>query len=177
MTRIALGFKKTEFSMSEKHWWRRRPMWASNACEHQIEVTNIEVKLSTDAYSMANWVGQIMCRQSVTPQVARDKLVALGTCMGKLTHTGKFRLTIGALDLLSQHAKYKVRPDVKLTCEVNLFTNHVMVSVPQRHPFLWWLLNIFSLQTEPYISVLACDDLKVWGLGWPSFTTLHHALL
>jgi hypothetical protein len=28
--------------------------------------------------------------------------------MGKLTHTGKFRLTIGALDLLSQYAKYKV---------------------------------------------------------------------
>ncbi len=41
-------------------------------------------------------------------QVAREKLVALGTCMGKLTHTGKFRLTIGALDILSQHAKYKV---------------------------------------------------------------------
>ena len=40
--------------------------------------------------------------------VARDKLVALGTCMGKLTHTGKFRLTIGALDVISQHAKYKV---------------------------------------------------------------------
>lgn len=41
-------------------------------------------------------------------QVARDKLVGLGTCVGKLTHTGKFRLTIGALDLLSQYAKYKV---------------------------------------------------------------------
>lgn len=42
------------------------------------------------------------------PQVARDKLISLGTCIGKLTHTGKFRLTIGALDILSQHAKYKV---------------------------------------------------------------------
>ena len=40
--------------------------------------------------------------------VARDKLVALGVCVGKLTHSGKFRLTIGALDLLSQHAKHKV---------------------------------------------------------------------
>ena len=42
-------------------------------------------------------------------QVARDKLVHLGTSIGKLTHTGKFRLTVGCLDLLAQHAKYKVR--------------------------------------------------------------------
>lgn len=42
-------------------------------------------------------------------QVARDKLVALGTCIGKFTHSGKFRLTIGALDVLAQYAKYKVR--------------------------------------------------------------------
>jgi hypothetical protein len=46
-------------------------------------------------------------------QIARDKLVALGTCIGKLTHTGKFRLTIGALDILSQHAKYKVCMEVQ----------------------------------------------------------------
>jgi 60S ribosome subunit biogenesis protein NIP7 len=42
-------------------------------------------------------------------QIARDKLIALGTCIGKFTHTGKFRLTIGCLDVLSQYAKYKVR--------------------------------------------------------------------
>ena len=45
---------------------------------------------------------------SAAPQIAREKLVSLGTCVGKLTHTGKFRLTIGALDLLAQYAKYKV---------------------------------------------------------------------
>lgn len=32
----------------------------------------------------------------------------LGTCVGKLTHSGKFRLTIGALDILAQFAKHKV---------------------------------------------------------------------
>lgn len=49
-------------------------------------------------------------RHAVLPflQVARDKLVALGACIGKFTHSGKFRLTIGALDLLAQYAKYKV---------------------------------------------------------------------
>ena len=41
-------------------------------------------------------------------QIARDKLIALGTCIGRFTHTGKFRLTIGCLDVLSQYAKYKV---------------------------------------------------------------------
>ena len=45
----------------------------------------------------------------ITLQIARDKLVHLGTCIGKLTHSGKFRLTVGALDLLAQYAKYKVR--------------------------------------------------------------------
>ena len=41
-------------------------------------------------------------------QVAREKLVHLGTSIGKMTHSGKFRLTVGCLDLLAQHAKYKV---------------------------------------------------------------------
>jgi len=42
-------------------------------------------------------------------QIARDKLVSLGSPVGKLTHSGKFRLTIGALDVLSRYAKHKVR--------------------------------------------------------------------
>lgn len=44
--------------------------------------------------------------------IARDKLIALGTCIGKFTHSGKFRLTIGSLDVLSQFSKYKVRPGI-----------------------------------------------------------------
>ncbi len=43
--------------------------------------------------------------------------MALGTCIGKLTHTGKFRLTIGALDLISQYAKYKVRTVVEIAVD------------------------------------------------------------
>jgi 60S ribosome subunit biogenesis protein NIP7 len=42
--------------------------------------------------------------------VSRDKLISLGSCLGKFTHSGKFRLTIGALDILASHAKFKV-PD------------------------------------------------------------------
>ncbi len=39
---------------------------------------------------------------------ARDKLVSMGTLFGKLTKTGKFRLTIQCLDFLAQYAKHKV---------------------------------------------------------------------
>lgn len=59
--------------------------------------------------------------------VARENLVALGTCIGKFTHSDKFRLTIGALELLSQHAKYKVW--VKPSSEMSfLYGNHVLKS-------------------------------------------------
>ena len=49
-------------------------------------------------------------------QVARDKLIGLGTCIGKFTHAGKFRLTIGALDVLAQHAKYKASAARECLC-------------------------------------------------------------
>ncbi|KAK4949231.1 ribosome biosynthesis protein nip7 [Elasticomyces elasticus] len=40
--------------------------------------------------------------------VARDNLLSLGTCLGKFTKTGKFRLHITALDIIAPHARYKV---------------------------------------------------------------------
>lgn len=40
--------------------------------------------------------------------VARDQLLSLGTCLGKFTKTGKFRLHITALDVIAPHARYKV---------------------------------------------------------------------
>ncbi|KAL6249746.1 ribosome biosynthesis protein nip7 [Rhinocladiella similis] len=40
--------------------------------------------------------------------VARDNLLSLGTCVGKFTKTGKFRLHITALDVIAPHARYKV---------------------------------------------------------------------
>ena len=46
---------------------------------------------------------------SISVQVARESLIALGVCIGKFTHSSKFILTVGALDLLAQHAKFKVR--------------------------------------------------------------------
>ena len=39
---------------------------------------------------------------------ARPNLVSLGTCFGKFSKSGKFKLHITALDYLAQYAKYKV---------------------------------------------------------------------
>lgn len=41
--------------------------------------------------------------------IARPNLVSLGTCFGKFSKSGKFKLHITALDYLAQYAKYKVR--------------------------------------------------------------------
>lgn len=40
--------------------------------------------------------------------VAKSDLVSLGTCLGKFSKSGKFKLHITALDYLAQYAKYKV---------------------------------------------------------------------
>ena len=50
---------------------------------------------------------------ALATSVARPNLVSLGTCFGKFSKTGKFKLGITCLDWLAKYAKYKVsgRPD------------------------------------------------------------------
>jgi 60S ribosome subunit biogenesis protein NIP7 len=45
---------------------------------------------------------------NLATSVARDNLLSLGTCLGKFTKTGKFRLHITALDVIAPLARYKV---------------------------------------------------------------------
>ena len=45
---------------------------------------------------------------NLATSVARENLLSLGTCLGKFTKTGKFRLHITALDVIAPHARYKV---------------------------------------------------------------------
>lgn len=40
--------------------------------------------------------------------VPRDQILSVGTCIGKFSKTGKFRMHITALDVISQHARYKI---------------------------------------------------------------------
>lgn len=45
---------------------------------------------------------------NLATSVSREALLSLGTCLGKFTKTGKFRLHITALDVIAPHARYKV---------------------------------------------------------------------
>lgn len=45
---------------------------------------------------------------ALATSVSRSALLSLGTCIGKFTKTGKFRLHITALDVIAPHARYKV---------------------------------------------------------------------
>lgn len=59
--------------------------------------------------------------------INKDNLLHCGTCLGKFTKSGKFRLHITALDYLSQYCKYKVW--LKQSAEMSfLYGNNVMKS-------------------------------------------------
>ncbi|CAI6334519.1 unnamed protein product [Periconia digitata] len=45
---------------------------------------------------------------NLATSVKRDNLLSLGTCLGKFTKTGKFRLHITALSIIAPHARYKI---------------------------------------------------------------------
>ncbi|KAH7676713.1 60S ribosome subunit biogenesis protein NIP7 protein [Dioscorea alata] len=57
--------------------------------------------------------------------ISRDRLASIGTCIGKFTKGGSFRLTVQSLDLLAAHARHKVW--LKPTSEQSfLFGNPVL---------------------------------------------------
>lgn len=57
--------------------------------------------------------------------ISREKLISFGTCIGKFTKGGSFRLTVQCLDLLASHARRKVW--LKPTAEMSfLYGNHVL---------------------------------------------------
>ena len=59
--------------------------------------------------------------------VGRDRLVGLGEQIGRFTHSGRFRLGVGALGLLARHALHKawVKPGAEMSF---LYGNHVLKS-------------------------------------------------
>ena len=92
--------------------------------------------------------------------VARENLVSLGTCFGKMTKSGKFRLHITALDFLAPYAKVsalmKWQP---LSFQTHRDTKRGMyyvtsMSVKAAVPLKTWLLNYifisFIHQEESY---------------------------
>jgi len=45
---------------------------------------------------------------NLATSISRDALLSLGTCIGKLTKTGKFRLHITALPIIASGARHKI---------------------------------------------------------------------
>lgn len=65
--------------------------------------------------------------------ISRDKLLSLGTCLGRLTKSGRFRLHISALSLLAEYARHKIyiRPNGEMTF---LYGSHVQMAHVGRWP-------------------------------------------
>lgn len=79
--------------------------------------------------------------------VAREHLLSLGTCLGKFTKTGKFRLHITALDIIAPHARYKVwiKPNGEMPFLVRIHEIGFHISTPFHLPaFFRSLLNVFN---------------------------------
>ena len=57
----------------------------------------------------------------------KRKLISFGTCLGKFTKTGKFRLNITALDYLAKYAQYKIwiKPNGE---QMFLYGHHIVKS-------------------------------------------------
>ncbi|KAI9032130.1 hypothetical protein DFJ74DRAFT_653371 [Hyaloraphidium curvatum] len=69
------------------------------------------------------YVSEAIMRRAVS--IGRDHLMSLGTCFGKFTKSGKFNLSITALEYLARYAKYKVwvKPNGEMPF---LYGNHVL---------------------------------------------------
>jgi len=70
---------------------------------------------------------------------ARSNLVSLGTCLGKFSNSGKFKLHITSLDYLAQYAKYKVSLRVHPP-QVTFYTNDrekIWIKPNGEMPFLY----------------------------------------
>jgi len=103
--------------------------------------------------------------------VSRESLLSFGTCLGKFTKSGKFRLHITALDYLSQYAQYKVwlKPSAEMSF---LYGNNVLKSglarITESTPQYSGVL-VYSMSDIPLgfgvaaQSTDACKDLEPTG--------------
>ncbi|KAI1793866.1 secretory pathway protein Sec39-domain-containing protein [Ganoderma leucocontextum] len=99
--------------------------------------------------------------------VARPNLVSLGTCFGKFTKSGKFKLHITALDYLAQYAKYKVwiKPNGEMPF---LYGNHVLKAhlgritedTPEHQGVVVYSMNDTPLTPENLIPLQSSSSTK-----------------
>ena len=121
------------------------------------------------------------CRESLMKKatnVARDRLVSLGTQLGRFTKGGSFRLTITSLELIAELAKHKVW--LKASAEMSfLYGNNVLKSsmarITEGTPANAGVV-VFSMADVPLgfgVSARATDDFR--KLDPHSIVVLHQS--
>ena len=93
---------------------------------------------------------------NLATSIPRDNLLSIGTCLGKFTKTGKFRLHITALDVIAPHARYKIwiKPNGEMPF---LYGGHIV----KAHIGRW----SEDCPEHQGVVVLAMDDTPLVGLS------------
>lgn len=110
------------------------------------------------------------CKESIMKKAAhfpRKELISFGTCFGRFSKTGKFRLNVTALEFLAPYAKYKVwlKPSAE---QQFLYGNHCLKSG----------LGRITDDTPQYqgVIVYSMSDLPLgFGVAAKSATETRHA--
>lgn len=87
--------------------------WEKMGCGHQGNLCDVDEAVdppygSTHTNALCRVYYLPLSMLHLATSVARPNLVSLGTCFGKFSKTGKFKLGITSLDWLAKYAKYKV---------------------------------------------------------------------
>ena len=101
---------------------------------------------------------------NLATSIPRQSLLSLGTCLGKFSKTGKFRLHVTALDFLAPHAQFKVW--VKANGEMPfLYGNHVLKAhvgrITQDTPEHQGVV-VYSMNDVPLVRNILFAYLSVW---------------
>jgi 60S ribosome subunit biogenesis protein NIP7 len=103
---------------------------------------------------------------NLATSLPRQNLLSLGTCLGKFSKSGKFRLHVTALDFMAQHATYKVwvKPNGEMPF---LYGNHVLKAhigrITQDTPEHQGVV-VFSMSDIPLVRLYPGQtDLGIWS--------------
>src|SRR5579862_2349094 len=105
---------------------------------------------------------------NLATSLPRQNLLSLGTCLGKFSKTGKFRLHVTALDFLAQHATYKVwvKPNGEMPF---LYGNHVLKAhvgrITQDTPEHQGVV-VYSMSDIPLVGLewaIEADAIGIWS--------------
>lgn len=82
----------------------------THSVNYATSLQRVQANANDDCLACALCFPRAVCSNSErlmrqATSVSRDTLLSLGTCFGKFTKSGKFRLHITALDYISQYAK------------------------------------------------------------------------